>query len=638
MQIKLNLVILLILVAGLVTSLILVRQPQVFSPKAITTTPYTQSSYSTGTGGTQTLTVTVSSCVGTSRHVNLSWNALSGVSSATLVRKTASGAQTSIGISYPSLSAVDSSVTPGSYTYVLTAYMATGADKVATKTVTVGTCSSGYSQASYASGGYSQSSYSGPSSCTLSGPTTLSAGTSGTFTNSLNCASPNVCITGVYDGPTGFTPFAQQGGSLQFTPTIAGSYKVYSNFYINGSPTIRCEKPITVTGSASYTQSTYYSQSSYAGTYSQSTYYTQASYTGGYTQASYTVGYSQASYSGGYTQSTYYSQSSYGGGYTQASYAVVTSRPTPTPQRLTAEYRIAESTVDLANAAWQPYSSNPVSIYHTFATDNFGVKQLCAQFKASDGTISTPNCELVELIDPPVITGCNLNITGSYVEYEVMGKNFGVQTGTVAGGLQITSWTNEKMVLRNSNPPTGTVFTINFEDSNHLKATGQCSAVSQVAVGARLFCPQVKPADIPGVIISIKNLSKPSPIIKETVMLSKEGVVLGLKTKLEEGAKYVLAIEVPKSIRKTAEFTAVRDTTNVDLTKGGQVRLPLGDIFPLAGGDGSINSLDKSQLNRDWVISVAGKDRAADLNVDGRVNSFDWACMKQDFGASDDNF
>ena len=319
--------------------------------------------------------------------------------------------------------------------------------------------------------------------------------------------------------------------------------------------------------------------------------------------------------------------------------------PTPPPVTTTS-YKLAETIPALDSAPWQPYTFDPTETTFTFADKIPGAKQVCVQFKGSDGTVSTPQCQTLDLVTAPQITGCNLDFDPSgNLSFTILGNNFGTTAGTVK--LDTVPISNTGMQWKNTEvktgklgiPETGTDFPITLTTSQGLSASVVCSSVSQLSLGAKLFCPQVTPRDITGVEVTIVEATTSGKTFKETATLSKSGVISPLKTQLVEGMGYRVGIKVPKSVRRVVEFIAARDTTNVDITPSRTNRLALGDIFPLDGGDGVINSADKSQMNREWVIDKSAKtsdERAADLNIDTLVNSFDWSCMRQDFGAEDD--
>lgn len=324
---------------------------------------------------------------------------------------------------------------------------------------------------------------------------------------------------------------------------------------------------------------------------------------------------------------------------------VTPASPLPPPPVTTTDYRLAETTSALDSATWKLYTTDPTETTFTFADKLPGAKKVCVQFRGSDGSISTPQCQSLELVTDPEITGCNLDFDqNGNLAFKILGKNFGSTKGTIESEtvpLSTTggSWTDNQVITgKTTSPPTGTDFNLTLTTSQGLSAEVVCSSVAQLSLGAKLFCPQVTPRDIPGVEVTIVEATTSGKTFKETSTLTKNGTI-SLKTKLIEGMGYKLALDVPKSIRKVVEFIAARDTTSVDITPTRTNRLALGDIFPLDGGDGAINSADKSEMNREWVIDKSAKtsgERAADLNVDSLVNSFDWSCMRQDFNAEDD--
>lgn len=325
----------------------------------------------------------------------------------------------------------------------------------------------------------------------------------------------------------------------------------------------------------------------------------------------------------------------------------VSATPVPTGSVFTVSYKLAETIGGLTAASWKDYNSDPIETTFTFADASPGAKQLCVQFKASDGSVSSARCAQINLITQPTITGCNLDFDSSgNVAFTIFGRGFGADSGSVTmsngGAVNPASWSDTQVKTQAfSNVPSGHSFPITLITPQGASARGVCSAISQLALVAKLFCPQVTPADISGVqVLLAEGIAGGKVYKQDNASLTKDGVITGLTTKLVEGRNYALAIKLPKSVRRVVSFTAVRDTTDINITPTGTNKLPLGDIFPLDGGDGVINSADKAEMNREWVVNAQGVStahgRPADLNGDGAVNSFDWSCMRQDFGAQDD--
>ncbi len=334
----------------------------------------------------------------------------------------------------------------------------------------------------------------------------------------------------------------------------------------------------------------------------------------------------------------------------QLSLSINTTPPSPSPSpapRTTVSYRLAESISALNAAPWLPYATDPIETTFQFANTIPGAKQVCDQFKASDGTLSSPECVTLTLVNEPTITGCNLNFDPKgNVSFTILGQNFGTAIGkiTVAGNIgsgNNLQWTDTEVTTQSfSGVPSGRNFPVTLTTAQGVNVTGVCSPVSQLALTARLFCPQVAPADLPNVELTLAEGVAGGKIYKQKVTLGKDGVVNGLSTRLVEGRPYIVGIKVPKGVRKNVQFTAARDTTNVDITPSRTNRLALGDVFPLDGGDGVINSADKSEMNREWLVvgikEASSSGRQSDLNNDKLVNSFDWSCMRQDFNSEDD--
>jgi hypothetical protein len=289
----------------------------------------------------------------------------------------------------------------------------------------------------------------------------------------------------------------------------------------------------------------------------------------------------------------------------------------------------------LDTAVWHEYKKVPERVTFIFANSSPGPKSVWVEYKNSKNETAR-HTKTINLLGPdPAITGCNISASDDKsATFSITGNNFGTAQGTIKSGntgLTIKSWTQTKIEATISNPPAGQSFPILLTRPDSITTDGQCSAISQLFLGAKLFCRQPGKFDLPGVKLTLAEASAGGRLVREVITIDKAGVVQGLKAKLEEGKKYRLGIEAPKSVRRVVEFTAASGSTNIP-----NLTLPVGDIFPIPDGDGAINSPDKSELNREWVIASDGGDRPGDFNQDKRVNSIDWACMRFDFGKTDD--
>lgn len=125
---------------------------------------------------------------------------------------------------------------------------------------------------------------------------------------------------------------------------------------------------------------------------------------------------------------------------------------------------------------------------------------------------------------------------------------------------------------------------------------------------------------------------KPDPIIDEKVKLDKDGKPSGFAPKLEKDKKYSLIVKVPGTLAKRIDFETKGGTRNLD-----PVTLLIGDIAPVANPDGKVNAFDKAELTRQWSL-IRDVQRTGDFNQDARVNSIDYACMRQNINQSDEEF
>ena len=331
----------------------------------------------------------------------------------------------------------------------------------------------------------------------------------------------------------------------------------------------------------------------------------------------------------------------------------VTRQSTP-PGLSTVSYKISETVEGLNLAPELPYtvdaSGNLITSY-TFQNPKIGANFVFVMFKdiagkwGGCGTNQTQACSAtIELISVPSIASCSVDTSkADRVTFEILpkagvGNGFGAETGKVEMGdvnlqtLKLERWDDGRIIAVLSGQPTDQVFQIKITDKKGLSVEGSCSSLSQLSLGTKLFCRAPQTSVVNAVSLILAEGKDKGQIVRSTVSIDKKGLVQGMtNTKLVEGQGYKVSLEAPKSVRKVIEFNAGRGTTILS-----NVKLPVGDIFPLDGGDGKINSADASELLREWRIVGSGGDKPGDFNDDGLVNSFDWACMRFDFGASDD--
>ncbi len=333
----------------------------------------------------------------------------------------------------------------------------------------------------------------------------------------------------------------------------------------------------------------------------------------------------------------------------EVSLTAPTAPPSAPPSPVTTKkFRVAESLADLDDAgivtSWKTYEvkTEQGPIDYTFKDQTPGVKTIFVQFMDSNNHISTTadcpkgcQAQIKLLGDSPKITSCSLSFEGSDAIATLRGENFGSDQGKVKSGeadLPIKEWKDKSIKLVWQNAPTGEALPVTLTNVDEQTGDGQCSAISQLSVGAKFFCGGPPPTTISDVDLVLAGAFAGGTLTKQTVSIDTKGVIQGLSQKLEEGKNYKLSLRAPRSLRKTVSFTAGKGTTYVS-----DFSLPLGDIFPADGGDGTINAMDKAELNRQWIIAGSASGRSADFNGDGRVNSIDWACMRHDYGASSDS-
>lgn len=306
----------------------------------------------------------------------------------------------------------------------------------------------------------------------------------------------------------------------------------------------------------------------------------------------------------------------------------------------TTKFRVAESRANLNTAAWEDYTTDSMTKDYVFVDKTPGTKTIFVEFQYSNGRTSNasdcPNCSAqIKLLGPdPVMTSCSLSFEGNDAVLNMTGANFGSTKGTVTSGTTplttVRQWTNTSIQAVLPDAPTGQTFPVTITNTDGQKSEeGTCSSISQLALGAKVFCRA--PASFDTDDVDLQLVNEKGAKVKQVVKIDKKGVVAGLTQRMENGKKYTLSIKAPKSLRRNVTFTAGGGTVSIP-----NFVLPVGDIYPLDGGDGKINAPDKAELNREWNISGDATGRAGDFNQDGKINSIDWACMRYDFDQSDD--
>lgn len=314
--------------------------------------------------------------------------------------------------------------------------------------------------------------------------------------------------------------------------------------------------------------------------------------------------------------------------------------PSPAPGRspspgpgvpTTRAYKIAEDPASLANAPEKPYTQEPTLINWEFSDKTPGKKFIWVEFIASNGQTKRENASIDLLGPDPTITSCSLDITGQNVTFLINGSNFGSDKGTVKSDSQNLTpslWKETEIRALWVNPPIGETFPVLVTRPDGQKIEGQCSSIAQIFFSGNLFCPQVNKAqEFKGELV-VKEATPGATPRREKITL-RGGIIKDLETRLEEGVSYQIGLKVERGLRKLFGLTAQKGTTNIN-----GVILPLGDIAPIPLGDGEMNAVDKSELNRQWGPIKGTKN--CDLNSDQVCNSFEWACMRQFFNDSDE--
>jgi hypothetical protein len=317
---------------------------------------------------------------------------------------------------------------------------------------------------------------------------------------------------------------------------------------------------------------------------------------------------------------------------------------TASPSTLqTVKYRTSETEAGLASAEFKPYPSHPLITSFTFNDKNPGAKQIWVEFvnNTNQSRVEHISVELVE--EGSVVTSldCSMDISRQNLKLTLNGARLGTSGGKItvdSKEVQITSW-GENQITAVTDPEgsleSGKQFKVVLTDKDG-KAFPQivCRVdTSLISLGARLFCREPGKFDVNGVraVIVDENGSR----VNEEVTIDTDGVIKGLKTKLQVGKPYTLSIKAPYSLRKNADFIAASGTNIITPRDDEAFILPVGDIAPVILADGKINTPDHAEIVRQWSV-LGTSTKTADFNRDTKVNSIDWACMRFDFNKEDE--
>ena len=309
-------------------------------------------------------------------------------------------------------------------------------------------------------------------------------------------------------------------------------------------------------------------------------------------------------------------------------------------------YRLAETQAGLASAPWVSYSSSPIVTNFT-VPNTPGTKEVWVQFINPSGQSLTDHIPAFDLLPPsPTISGvtCGVDLTNKQLKVTINGSNLGTTNGVLSANgtaLQVSSWNNTSVVGLLSTPAQeGQKYTILLKRADSLESVPQSCQVNTAALslGARVFCRAEGQFDISNVDVTIAPLSDPAQKISEKATIDKDGIIQGIKTKLQVDQQYIISVKAPKTLRRNTIITASSGTTVANTKDGKPFILPIGDIAP-STPDGQINGLDRSELVKQWRVLSSSSSAAltADFNRDNKVNSIDWACMKYDFNSKDDD-
>ncbi len=325
-----------------------------------------------------------------------------------------------------------------------------------------------------------------------------------------------------------------------------------------------------------------------------------------------------------------------------------TPTPTPVPGAKVKFYKIAESASALENATRESYSSSPMALTYKLqdpVPKAFEVRTLFIQFIYDDNSVSSVYTRKIKYVPDINITSanCHWSADGSGTDVTIKGNFFGPK------GKGKVSLKGTNAVIQSWDEATNTVVAkidqklegislpvvITSDDGRTVESTcgiGVTTIDFTVLNQCKIAGSQeITDADVQ-IFENIPNLKNPEPHIRQKVSFDKKGKPISFSPKLEKGKKYSILVKAPGSLARKIDFTAQGGTTSLD-----SIALPVGDIAPASSPDGKVNSVDISEIIRQWSL-VKIVTRTGDFNGDGKINSLDYSCLIKNFNASDDTY
>lgn len=336
-----------------------------------------------------------------------------------------------------------------------------------------------------------------------------------------------------------------------------------------------------------------------------------------------------------------------------SSQSICETSPSPSPLPVTiVNYRFAEVLTDLTNAQIKPYLEDGTYETITFASATTEEKFMWVQFQDNQLRWTEPkNGKIFFAGQDPVITGaaCDLDIKDNSLLFALWGTNFGNRDFSNShlaadnNNLEIKEWLNFTVVGKLANPSdasTGRTYQVSLTRVDGVKTTATCSVnTTQISLGAKLFCrapsnfdqDNVKLTIIQNALIATSSATPSAAFqagskARETVTITKEGIIQNLKTKLQTGLEYIICIKAPKSLRICSNKFAAVSGNNIIAN----FNLPVGDV----NDDDAINSVDASICKSEWGPAKGGVTKACEFNKDNVTNSFEWSCVLHDINRS----